>query len=199
MSTPTKPFALSIWNPLPEALAARDDAVEETVLHEPDGLSVRLFRLPPGATAVLTDPASGGGQSLLVLQGAILHAGRRHGRLSALFALLVLASLVLAHQSYRLTVVQGKAHLELAEDRLVSERWTPTLRGRILDRKGRVLAHDEPSFDILADYPVISGEWARTRAARQARRENRAIWGSLKPQEREQLILQAKVGLANVA
>ncbi|NCY23795.1 MAG: hypothetical protein EBY30_15065 [Rhodospirillales bacterium] len=69
----------------PEALAARGEAVEEIVLEEADGLSVRMFRLPPGATAALTDPAGGGGQSLLVLQGAIQHAGRRHGRLSALF------------------------------------------------------------------------------------------------------------------
>jgi len=69
----------------PEALAARDDAAEEIVLEEPDGLTVRLFRLPPGAKVALTDPALGGGQSLLVLEGAILHAGKPHGRLSALF------------------------------------------------------------------------------------------------------------------
>ena len=40
-----------------------------------------------------------------------------------------------------------------------AEKLTNT-RGRILDRKGRVLALNRPSYDIAVDYRVITGQWA---------------------------------------
>ncbi len=109
-------------------------------------------------------------------------------RLWTLLVLMALLCGVLAFQTWRLTVVEGADFLRIAEARLVSDEWTPTIRGRILDRKGRVLAQDEASFDILVDYRVITGESAYSRAAAQARRENRDTWPKLGRQAREQLI-----------
>lgn len=94
---------------------------------------------------------------------------------------------VLAVQSYRLTVVQGAEHLERAEGRLVLEKWTPTVRGRILDRKGRVLTADRPGFDVMVTYPVITGEWAYEQATRAARKNNPG-WGKRTAAERDGLI-----------
>lgn len=114
-----------------------------------------------------------------------------HRRLWLLFLGFAGVGVVMAAQSARLTLVRGDDLLEQAESRLVSERWTPTVRGRILDRKGRELARDEPSFDVLVTYPVITGEWAYTRAQRDARRANRQRWSTMTSEERERLIADA--------
>lgn len=111
-----------------------------------------------------------------------------HRRLWLLLLAMGAVCAVLAAQSYRLTVIQGDRHLAVAEARLVAERWTPTQRGRILDRKGRVLARDEASYDISVRYRVITEEWAYSEAARQARRENRDRWPQLDRSQRDRLI-----------
>ena len=69
----------------PEALAARREAVTEAVLTEPDGLAILMLRIPPDGQLAAPDPRHGAGQSLLVTEGAIHHAGQVMGRLSALF------------------------------------------------------------------------------------------------------------------
>lgn len=101
--------------------------------------------------------------------------------------------ILLLAQTWRLTVDKGAAFLEIAERRTVSERWTPTVRGRILDRKGRVLAHDAPAFDVLVDYDLITGDRAEAAAARQARREHRTEWPKLDRAGREALVAQYRV------
>jgi penicillin-binding protein 2 len=94
----------------------------------------------------------------------------------------------LARMAY-LTSAKGEAARAEAEARLIAQTWQPTVRGRILDRKGRVLAQDRPSFHIAVDYPVISGEWAFRQAARAARRSAGAErWRQLSPVQREQLV-----------
>lgn len=101
--------------------------------------------------------------------------------------MLVLAVLPLL-QMVRLTVVKGEGHLAEAEQRLISESWTETVRGRIVDRKGRELARDRPSFDVLVDYSVITGRWAEARAMRSARRAvERAgkSWQAMGPEDRQ--------------
>lgn len=95
--------------------------------------------------------------------------------------------LALAAQSARLTVLEGDKLLEEAEAKLVRETWTPTIRGRIRDRKGRVLAFDRPSFDIAVDYDVITGEWAERKAALYARRAAND-WATLDNTQRQQRI-----------
>jgi penicillin-binding protein 2 len=114
-----------------------------------------------------------------------------HRRLWLLFIAVAAVGLVMGAQAFRLTVVRGQDLLSAAESRLTSDRWTPTVRGRIVDRKGRVLAKDDASFDILVDYPWITGEWAWSRAARQARRDKGAEWSGIKGAERENLIRAA--------
>jgi penicillin-binding protein 2 len=109
-------------------------------------------------------------------------------RLALLYALIALAMLLVVGQLTRLTVVEGADRLRQAERPLVRERWIPTQRGRILDRTGRVLAEDRPAYDILVDYPMITGVWAYEQAARQARREHRERWPELSRAERDALI-----------
>lgn len=111
-----------------------------------------------------------------------------HRRLALLLLLALTVFGALAARLAELTVVKGDELRAEAERALVTERWTPTQRGRILDAKGRVLAHDLASFDIAVDYDVISGEWARKQAARAARIADRAGWAEAEKAERERRI-----------
>ena len=95
---------------------------------------------------------------------------------------------VLAGQTFWLTAVRGGEMLEVAERRMLSERWTPTTRGKIRDRKGRVLAEDRPAFDVMVSYEVITGDWAYNTAADAARREHRDAWAEMDRAARERLI-----------
>ncbi len=113
-------------------------------------------------------------------------------RLILIFVTFLLAAAVLLGQSFRLTVMQGDDLLEEAERRMVRERWTPTVRGRILDRNGEVLARDAPSFDVLVAYPIINGSWAYSAAAKQAYTDHREAWAEIDTTGRETLILAVK-------
>lgn len=111
-----------------------------------------------------------------------------HRRLVLLLGLFLVPLLPLVGQMYKLTLVDGHEHRREAESRLVRQSWTPTVRGRILDRHGRVLARDRPSYDIAVDYRVISGAWAEQRAGRFARRVHREEWPRLAAEERANLM-----------
>lgn len=111
-------------------------------------------------------------------------------RLLLLGSLMAVAAVLPALQVAHLTVVRGEQLRKDAESKLVLERWIDTTRGRILDRKGRVLAMDRPSYDIAVDYPVITGEWANAQAVRAARRKHRRQWAELSSAERDALIQQ---------
>lgn len=113
-------------------------------------------------------------------------------RLALVVSLLGLGLVVLAGQTARLTVLKGDELLEDAQRRLVRLNWAPTVRGQIIDRKGRVLAHDRPSFDVAVDYRVITGEWIERQAAARARRDHASDWGKLSRELRTQLIEDAK-------
>lgn len=101
---------------------------------------------------------------------------------------IVVGLLVLGVQTLRLTVVKGQGLRDEAERRTLSMRWTPTVRGRILDRKGRVLGVDRPAFDVMVAYDAITGDWAYNAAASRARREHRDEWGEMGRADRERLI-----------
>ncbi len=102
---------------------------------------------------------------------------------------LVLAGVPLAVQLSRLTIARGAQLREEAESRLVKRQWTPAVRGTILDRKGRILAQDRPSFDVAVDFSVLSGEWPQRQAATIARRSyGHAGWLNLSPAERDEAI-----------
>lgn len=111
-------------------------------------------------------------------------------RLWLLFAAIGLGMLILGGRLVHLTVLQGAENLQRVEQVLMDRRLIPTVRGRILDRKGRELAVDSASFDVLVDYPVITGQWAYDKAAALARRDHRPSWSKLDFDQREQLIAQ---------
>lgn len=114
--------------------------------------------------------------------------GRFVRRMLLVAAVTCAGGVALSGQLWRLTVVEGDALRADAERRLSRVTWIPTTRGRILDRKGRVLAEDRPAYDLSIDYAVLSGEWAVKRAGRYARRAHAAQWGKLSAAERGELI-----------
>lgn len=114
--------------------------------------------------------------------------GRFIRRLSIVTLVACAGGVALAGQLWRLTVVEGDALRSDAERRLSRVVWLPTTRGRILDRKGLVLAQDRPAYDLMVDYAVLSGEWAVKRAGRYARRNHASQWSKLSAAERGDLI-----------
>jgi len=111
-----------------------------------------------------------------------------HRRLVLLLALLVGPLALLLGPLLRLTTARAASARAEAEAKLVRRTWLPTARGRILDRKGRVLAQDRPSYDIAIDYRVLTGEWIDDRARRFARSLNRAQWAEWSPDQRQALV-----------
>lgn len=90
-----------------------------------------------------------------------------------------------------LTVVRSQELSVRAVERLDVERYLPSWRGRILDRKGRVLAEDVPSYDIAVTYPFATGEWVQRKAEESARRESgRAGWRQMDSAARDAAIAQ---------
>jgi penicillin-binding protein 2 len=109
-------------------------------------------------------------------------------RLALLMILFLAASAAMAAQMVRLGVVQADTALAEAERRLYRQRWVPTVRGRILDRHGRVLAQNRPTYEVAIDFRVLSGQWSRDRAAEHARRVHAAAWPMLTAQQREAVV-----------
>src|SRR5690554_6934866 len=85
-------------------------------------------------------------------------------RLLLLSGIAVAVAVVLALQMARLTLVHGSERRRQAEAALQQTQLIPTIRGRILDRRGLVLAEDRPGYDVAISYEVITGEWAFSKA-----------------------------------
>ncbi len=100
-------------------------------------------------------------------------------RLFLLGGLMALGLAGLAGRLGYLTLGRGTELREAAEQRLVREVWTPTVRGSIVDHKGRVLAQDRPSYDVLVDYRTLNGDWARRQARLAAVRLAGSRWADL--------------------
>lgn len=120
-------------------------------------------------------------------------------RLLLILAMVGIGVSILTGQLWRLTIAHGATLREEAETKLLTREWIPTTRGKILDRKGRVLAQDRPSFDIAVDFRVIGGEWAQRQAAAVAKYEAghshasgspTAAWSKLDPQLKQERIDQ---------
>lgn len=109
-------------------------------------------------------------------------------RLMLLMAAFLVAGAAMAAQMARLGVVRADQSLAEAERRLYRQRWIPTVRGRILDRNGRVLAQNRPSYEVAIDYEVLSGEWAAERAREHARRVHGKAWPLLSAEQRETVV-----------
>ncbi len=99
-----------------------------------------------------------------------------HRRLALLLVVFAASMAVLAARLVDLTVIEGEQRLERAESRLIRRTWMPTVRGRILDRKERVLAMDRPSYSVAVAYDVLSGRWAEREGRRMARRVLGETW-----------------------
>ncbi len=114
-----------------------------------------------------------------------------HRRLLLLVGIMVGVVVVLLTQTARLTLgAQHDTRRAMAEAALVATELVPTVRGRVLDRKGRVLAEDQPGLEIAVSFPVITGRWAYEQAERKARREQRLRWAEMTARQREILIAE---------
>ncbi len=100
-------------------------------------------------------------------------------RLWLLGAAIGIGGLIMGSQAFHLTVLRGGQLSERAAKLLLGETWTPTVRGRILDRKGRVLAEDRPGFDVKVHYTLINDQWALKCAEQAARKEAGDRWAQL--------------------
>lgn len=113
-----------------------------------------------------------------------------HRRLLLLAVVICLCFTALATQLANLTVAQASLRRAEAESVLAETTLVPTLRGQIIDAKGRVLAIDRPTYDVSVHYPVLSGQWVFRRAWRDAFRANRERWAQLSRDEREELVTE---------
>jgi penicillin-binding protein 2 len=108
-----------------------------------------------------------------------------HRRLRLLAGILGVIMVALLVQAVRLTVLQGAAHRATAEARLTRRQWLPTWRGDIVDRAGRVLAQDQPRWEVAVSWDAITGQWAEDKATSQARRDlGSAVWQAASPEVR---------------
>jgi penicillin-binding protein 2 len=117
-----------------------------------------------------------------------------HRRLLLLGAGFLAVLVVLSSQLVRLSVVEGAERLDEAMRRLDRAEFLPTVRGSILDRRGRVLAEDRAHRDLAANFEFISGVWAVREAGDAARRRaisqgGRAAWAALDGEARQAAIL----------
>ncbi len=73
-----------------------------------------------------------------------------HRRLWGIGALLLLGFAVLLARTWQLQVIEGAYFLQLSEQNRLRDRPMKSLRGRILDRHGRILADNRPAYTLLA-------------------------------------------------
>lgn len=125
------------------------------------------------------------------IRGAVTDGTMRsmfHQRLVLLGVGFVVALVPISAQLARLTIAQHDRLVGETRRRLVRLEWTPTVRGRILDRTGRVLAMDRASSAVTVRYDVLDGSWAISRASQAARERHRDRWRDLDDATRERLV-----------
>ncbi|QQS08617.1 MAG: penicillin-binding protein 2 [Phycisphaerales bacterium] len=110
-------------------------------------------------------------------------------RLALILGIFLVLSLVLATQASRLAILHADAAREDTEARLLQNTFIPAARGSILDRKGRILAMDRPGYRVDLPYDVISGEWAKARAASHARSSTGHAWAAMSKEQRAERVL----------
>jgi len=114
-----------------------------------------------------------------------------HRRLLVLVAVFIAVLVVLIGQLGRLTISQGEVRFLEARGRLHSTSYLPTWRGRILDRKGNVIAEDVASYDIAIDWDLITGDRAGVLALKDAKQQmGNDSWKSMSKEEQEHEIAQ---------
>ena len=73
-----------------------------------------------------------------------------HKRLPWLAAVCIAAFALLIGRLWQLQVMRGESYFERTVSNVVKERYLPSVRGKILDRKGVPLADNRPAFNIYA-------------------------------------------------
>ncbi|HUS92618.1 MAG TPA: penicillin-binding transpeptidase domain-containing protein [Phycisphaerae bacterium] len=94
-------------------------------------------------------------------------------RMKVFLAVLAGVLLLLASKLVQLQVIQGQDHRRAAEEAMRSVEVLPVIRGKITDRHGRILALDEPCFDLCLHYRFLTEDqgWIRRQIRLLARRE----------------------------
>ncbi len=112
-----------------------------------------------------------------------------HRRIIALSLIFIGVIGVLSLQAVKLTLIEGEVRLKKAQERLYIKQYLPTWRGRILDRRGKVLASDKASFDIAVPWDLITGDRAIESARKNARRSvDPETWKAMSPDDRQTLV-----------
>ncbi len=96
--------------------------------------------------------------------------------------------LVLAVQLIFMTIARSGHWKSQVQARLTIKRFIPTVRGRILDRRGRILAEDRPAYDVAVHYDLLCGRWAYRMAYKQAKQDHQSAWYDISTDERERFI-----------
>lgn len=82
-------------------------------------------------------------------------------RLKILLIAPAICAIIILGRLFQLQVVQGRTYVRKVDAALTGPmRTLPPLRGRILDRLGRVLAADEPTHDVSVHFGVLSKDKA---------------------------------------
>src|SRR6476661_6769479 len=88
-----------------------------------------------------------------------------HKRLRWLALVVIAAFALLVGRLWQLQVMRGESYYERTVSNVVKERYLPSVRGKILDRKGIALADNRPAFNIYATpkqlTPEVKEELAR--------------------------------------
>ncbi len=80
---------------------------------------------------------------------------------------------ILTAKLVHLQVIQGQSYRRQAEDAMRRVDVLPVMRGKITDRKGRILALDDPCFDLCLHYRFLTADaaWVRRQKRLAARKE----------------------------
>lgn len=110
-----------------------------------------------------------------------------HRRLALQLVVIAAVMAALTARLAVLTLAESEQRRGQAEARLVKRSWMPTVRGRVFDREGRVLAMDRPSYSVAVSYGVLSGEWSRSQGRQMAARVLGERWAAADGATREKL------------
>ncbi|HLL21991.1 MAG TPA: hypothetical protein VK427_07665, partial [Kofleriaceae bacterium] len=73
-----------------------------------------------------------------------------HRRLKWVALGILMGFVLLVGRLWQLQVMRGESYYERTVSNVVKERYLPSVRGKILDRKGVALADNRPAFNIYA-------------------------------------------------
>jgi cell division protein FtsI/penicillin-binding protein 2 len=117
-------------------------------------------------------------------------------RLKTLFALLVAMAILLLLRAVQVQVVNASHWRQEAARNMQRTQLLPTIRGDIVDARGRKLATDEPCIDAAVDYRAIirQPEWMRQQVRQRLRgnagyrRADKAGRAQILQEEHERLV-----------